>query len=481
MNVAQPRRRAAPTAHEVVGRWAIVAVFLAGCAAGEDSPPPTPHDAADAAPDAAEDLAALTDLTLPDRSSSPDGPVDEACMGRTVVGERTPVDLLVMLDRSGSMLFPTAGGRTKWDVVTAALSDFLRAPSSAGLSVGLQLFPLNVPGVPDACTITTQCGTQGPCVLRVCQETGSAPCVTNADCTRGVACIEFGWCRDNQAFGCFPLGGAACMSAGGPGGPCVARASSYCRNAESCDVARYAAPAVDVAELPGANAALLNAITANRPAGISSTPTWPALQGVVNQARARAAANPGRKVAVLFATDGLPSGRCEPRDLPTIARVAQEAFSGAPPIPVFVVGVFADSYTSARANLDQIAVAGGTRASFITGTGVDAARRLGEALDAIRATTIACDYRVPSPAGMSVAVDFARVNVEFSSAAGRSTVPYVGGAERCNAERGGWHYDTDPRRATPTQILLCPETCRVINQVMGARMDLRIGCQTIPL
>lgn len=463
------------------GHRIALAAVLAGCAAGEEPAAPDADDRADVLVDAALDAPEPMDLNRPDLTPLPDGPIDEACMGRTVVGQRTPVDLLVMLDRSGSMLLPTTGGRSKWDAVTEALSDFVRAPSSAGLSVGLQLFPLNVPGVPDACTATPQCGTQGPCVLRVCQEAGSEPCVTNADCTRGVTCVEFGWCRDGQAFGCFPIGGSACMSAGGPGGPCVSRASSYCRNAESCDVARYAAPAVEVAELPSGAVAVLNAIAANRPAGISSTPTWPALQGVVNQARARAAANPGRRVAVLFATDGLPSGRCEPRDIPTIARVAREALMGTPSVPVFVVGVFADSDATARTNLDQIAAAGGTRASFITGTGGDAARRLGEALDAIRTTTIACNYRVPAPAGMDLAVDFARVNVEFSSAAGRATVPYVRGADQCSATRGGWHYDVDPTRATPTQVILCPETCRVINQVQGAAIDLRIGCQTVPL
>lgn len=467
-------------------RRALLAVLLGGCAAGEE--PALPMDAAadkdprDGGIDAVEPFdVPQFDLPQFDLPPRPDGPVDEACMGRTVVGERTPVDLLVMLDRSGSMLLPTTGGRSKWDAVTEALGEFVRAPTSAGLGLGLQLFPLNVAGVPDACTASSQCGTQGPCVLRVCQETGAPPCVTNADCTSGVACVEFGWCRDGQAFGCFPIGGSACMSAGGPGGPCVSRSSSYCRNAESCEVTRYATPAVEVAALPGAAVAVLNAIAANRPAGISSTPTWPALQGVVNQARARAAANPGRKVAVLFATDGLPSGRCEPRDIPSIVRVAREAFAGPPSVPVFVVGVFADGDATARSNLDQVAAAGGTRASFITGTGTDTARRLGEALDAIRTTTIACSYQVPAPAGMDVAVDFARVNVEFTSAAGRSTVPYVGGAAACSATRGGWHYDVDPTRGRPTQVILCPETCRVINQVQGASIDLRIGCQTVPL
>lgn len=463
------------------GHIGVVASLLAACAAAQEQPVLEDAEVDATVLDAAVDAPLSFDLPRVDLPSTPDGPIDEACIGRTVVGQRTPVDLLVMLDRSGSMLLPTAGGRAKWDVVTEALSDFVRAPSSAGLGVGLQFFPLNVPGVPDACTASTQCGTQGPCVLRVCQEAGGPPCTTNADCSSGIACVEFGWCRDGQAFGCFPIGGNACMSAGGPGGPCVARASSYCRNAESCDVTRYATPAADVAELPGGSALLLNAIAANRPAGISSTPTWPALQGVVNQARARAASNPGRKIAVLFATDGLPSGRCEPRDMPSIVRVARDAFTGTPSIPVFVVGVFANGDTAGRSNLDMIAAAGGTRTSFITGTDADTARRLGEALDAIRTTTLACSYRVPAPAGMDVVVDFARVNVEFRSAAGRATVPYVRGVEQCSADRGGWHYDVDPTRATPTQVILCPETCRVINQVQGAVIDLRIGCQTVPL
>lgn len=60
-------------------------------------------------------------------------------------------------------------------------------------------------------------------------------------------------------------------------------------------------------------------------------------------------------------------------------------------------------------------------------------------------------------------------------------MPYVADASACSATRGGWHYDVDPMRGRPTQLILCQETCRVINQVQGASIDRRIGCQTVPL
>lgn len=53
--------------------------------------------------------------------------------------------MYVMLDKSGSMLEyvdPPTNSITRWEVVTSALSQFVQAPTSSGLGVGLQFFPL---------------------------------------------------------------------------------------------------------------------------------------------------------------------------------------------------------------------------------------------------------------------------------------------------------------------------------------------------
>ena len=65
------------------------------------------------------------------------------CAGVYVEATHSPVDLYVMLDRSGSM--DTAIGNesstTKWEAVTAALRSFVSDPRSIGVGVGLQYFP----------------------------------------------------------------------------------------------------------------------------------------------------------------------------------------------------------------------------------------------------------------------------------------------------------------------------------------------------
>ena len=50
-----------------------------------------------------------------------------------------PVDLLVLLDQSGSMADPVAGG-TKWQAVSAALADFAQTSTQPGLRMGLAYF-----------------------------------------------------------------------------------------------------------------------------------------------------------------------------------------------------------------------------------------------------------------------------------------------------------------------------------------------------
>jgi hypothetical protein len=59
------------------------------------------------------------------------------CAAQAHAASLAPLDLLVLLDHSGSML--EAG---KWTSVTSAIGSFVAAPELAGVGVGLQYFPL---------------------------------------------------------------------------------------------------------------------------------------------------------------------------------------------------------------------------------------------------------------------------------------------------------------------------------------------------
>jgi Mg-chelatase subunit ChlD len=57
------------------------------------------------------------------------------CSGTEAQASLIPLDMIVLLDRSGSM------SGTKWDTVTVALEAFFQDPASAGIGAGLVYFP----------------------------------------------------------------------------------------------------------------------------------------------------------------------------------------------------------------------------------------------------------------------------------------------------------------------------------------------------
>jgi hypothetical protein len=63
------------------------------------------------------------------------------CAGVSATAKRVPLDMYVMLDRSGSMNDAVNGGMTRWQIVTGALTQFFGSATAANNSVALQYFP----------------------------------------------------------------------------------------------------------------------------------------------------------------------------------------------------------------------------------------------------------------------------------------------------------------------------------------------------
>jgi hypothetical protein len=61
-----------------------------------------------------------------------------ACAAETQTADLVPLDLYIMLDKSGSM---GNGTGSKWEAVTTAMQAFVNDTASAGIGVGLQYFP----------------------------------------------------------------------------------------------------------------------------------------------------------------------------------------------------------------------------------------------------------------------------------------------------------------------------------------------------
>jgi hypothetical protein len=207
------------------------------------------------------------------------------------------------------------------------------------------------------------------------------------------------------------------------------------------------------------------------------TPTGPAVAAVLQVARTHQTANPGRRVALVVATDGLPS-ECTPSDGPGLAALAAAARTANPAISTYVIGVFsAAEAATARPLLEQVSAGGGTGMPFVLGTTADLGQRFREALDQIRGAALPCELTIPrSNAGP---LDFSKVNVRWQgTATPGETLPYVLSADRCDPMRGGWHYDVDPARGTPTRVVLCPASCNRINADPAATVSLAFGCKT---
>jgi hypothetical protein len=470
------------------------ALLLALAALGCGSPSVMTAMTSGRGPDGAG-TAARTDgpgfgFGLPDAGAG-DGPApgftadDPTCASQVYAAERLPLDLVVLVDSSGSMAELVAGaGQTKWQMVQAALYAFVKDPGSSGLGIGLQYFPLVGSGSP--CTSSDDCGFPGTGVPPVCEQHracvapggspgGAAGCspLDIAACPGGTTCQTIGVCA-MTGVECAPLG-SPCP--GGVAGDTCAAPATTCYSAMLvCAPESYARLAVDISPLPAAAAPFVRSLAVRRPGGL--TPLAQAAVGALNNLRARLAAMPGRRAALIIATDGLPAG-CGNQDIPVIADSLYTARTTAPSVPSYIIGVLDPGFVAlGTRDFGELAGAGATRQPFILSPTGDLTQKLLEALSQIR-NELACEYVIPEDKkGM---IDFGKVNLTFTGpGAAEENVPYVGRADRCDPTRGGWYYDADPAAGgIPARVVACDATCRRFRSQPNGRVDLRFGCKTV--
>jgi hypothetical protein len=400
-------------------------------------------------------------------------PVGESCAEEAHDGKLVPVDLLFLVDISGSME-ESAGAQSKWVALRDALSTFVKDPKSAGLGAGLLFFP----PPSKRCAMDAECG-QAVCEQKgVCSEPANVA-TTEAACNQVSACLGavdtctvYGLCA-RSGLRCTAMG-QACP--GGIAGDLCQPRPKLCVDEEvaSCSVASYETPVVPIGDLPNSATSMTDTLAVTIPQG--RTPTTPAVRGALNHLRARAMADAGRKPVLVLATDGVPGG-CVGNTALAAAAALSQARMAAPAINTYVIGVFSQAQlVQATQTLNSLATAGGTASPFVLQTGTDLSQRFLEAINQIRGTALGCEFIIPVPTRGTI--DFEKVNVRYMGPAGADDLRYVGSSDRCDPARGGWYYDADPASGRPTRVLLCPATCTRVKDTAGVSVQLRFGCKT---
>jgi hypothetical protein len=241
---------------------------------------------------------------------------------------------------------------------------------------------------------------------------------------------------------------------------------------DSCDPGTYAMPAIEIAPLPGVASTITQSLSGHTNPN-TATPTGPALQGAIQHATTWSMSHPSDVTIVILATDGDPSecGAANTTDslLTQVETIAAAGVAATPKILTFVIGVGTET-----ANLNGIAMAGGTGSAFIVDTSMNVSTQFLAALNKIRGAALGCQYKIPVPQGGGK-VNFGQVNVQFTTTGGSPmVVPQVPDQAHCPTTGNAWYYDN---AASPTEILLCSTTCGTVSA--GGEIDVLTGCQTV--
>jgi hypothetical protein len=473
-------------------RAATFFIIVAGCHSpsvstvaghGDGSSPVPVLDAPDGAPLAPPVLNPVGPLADGGAPPPTTGRPEEGntCAEDVKMAQQSPVDLMLLVDRSSSM------SGEKWTNSTAALRAFVSDPRSTGLGVGLQFFPsAGVFDVP--CASDLECGLVGGTAAAACFERRACigPATGNKlppscsapgapPCAMGTTCMPLGRCTGDAIY-CNNIG-AACP---GLAGTCKAlgRTCAMSDFTERCDPVIYNHVAVDVADLPAALSGLTGPLGTVNPEG--GTPMVAAVEGTLDYLRARQAAHPDRRAFLVLATDGLPSfcGTFVGTPLDSVVAAVTRAHAQAAPIDTYTIGVFAPNDGAAGpAAVNRIAQAGGTTKAFVLSPTSDLTQTLLATLESIRGSALPCEFTIP-PTRNGGVIDYGKVNFHFHGAAGDQDVLYVSTAARCDPAKGGWYYDVDPASGKPTKVLVCDATCRGFKADATAAVSLGYGCKT---
>ncbi len=298
----------------------------------------------------------------------------------TYTATREPSNVLLLLDRSGSMHIELPSGDTRWAAAKAGLFELLaKLPDTA--QVGAMMFPQGDAPVNAWCSID--------------------PSINDVRCKKG-------WPEPSQKL--------------------------------RCDAATYRAGVESALLGATQRRAIESYVSASDKEFYWGTPLASALRGALQAQKASPVA--GSRSVVLL-TDGNPTSCDEAgvsNDIANVVAAAEEGVSGTL-VRTFVIGVVDGARQAAKAEkLSPIAVAGGTKRfpgceatndCFYAVTQGDFASDLQKALDQISLQAFDCTFNLPAA---SAETDAAKVNVTLTASGSSRTVA------RDAAHQNGWDY-----------------------------------------
>jgi hypothetical protein len=305
---------------------------------------------------------------------------DAACGTGKADANLLPVNLMMMFDRSGSMVdedsVDPVTGLNRWETATGGLVTFFQDPTAEGLGVALRFFPHDLP---------------------------EAGCTSLDDACDAVACskvlVDMGWLTADPA-------------------------PTDVQEGLLVDAIAASPPPAPGAGSQGAG-----------------TPIYAALDGALRWATAYQMAHEDQKTVVVFVTDGEPNGCNE--DFDDISQLAADALAMSG-VTTYAIGLADSSGNGLNTqDMDQLAEAGGTDQAFFINDGPTAAEALTETFNAIRGMSLSCEFPMPEATDDGDVIEPTLVNVNFTAGDGTATtLTKVASAADCGAAKS-WYYDDE--------------------------------------
>ncbi len=359
------------------------------------------------------DQPASLDASYPDVTFDYSAPPEpDACATSEFPAERLPLDVYLMLDRSGSMNVPEAlppfvegdcdvgdEKASRWCYTLNALDGFFGASSSEGMGVALQFFP------------NGDCGAVSPVQDTCCK--GGACCAGTAD----------------------------------------------------------AIPAVSLGLLSEHREPLVEALNQQAPSG-TTTPIEPALRGMATWTAANKA--PLRSMVGILITDGSPEGCNEGQQSLANIAAAHLRKTGISTFVLGMDGAdfrplnhIAQAGGAVR-HSDHCpgGYADGCYAYNVSSGDPGA---VVDALEQIKGAVVQCRYLMPTTE--QGVIDPRHVSVVYETTGGDVHLRQVSDADACT--QSGFYYD-DP--TDPAELLLCPQACSALRSRQASQIRIAVDC-----